>query len=147
MGGALKSLSSHDLNTFSMLVHISAKKSTNRKLFSLVSQAKQDISRFLLDGTQNDLIDRLMKEAYGDIIGTLEGGANISYDDALKAIADNIDQASVEMITSAKGSHNPDYSSFYNILIGGNRLGRGLTVNNLTVFYYARHPSSSSFCN
>jgi hypothetical protein len=138
MGGALKSLSSPGHKTFSMLVHISAKRSVNRRLFSLVSHAKRDISSFLRDGIQDERIDSLMHDAYNDISSTLEGGAHESYNDALNVIANNIDQVAVERITSDRGSHNPDYSSFYNILIGGNRLGRGLTVKNLSVFYYAR---------
>ena len=137
IGGALKSLSSSLMNTFSMLVHISAKKSVNSRLYKLVDSAREEISKFIFDGLQDERINSMLHDAYNDISKTLDG-IPASFEEALNVVKMNIDQAAIEKIISGRGSHDPNYDSFYNILIGGNRLSRGLTVKNLTVFYYAR---------
>jgi hypothetical protein len=138
IGGALKNLESPAQNNFSMLVHISAKKSVNSRLYKLVYSAKEKISKFIFDGLQDEKINSMLHDAYNnDISKTLEG-TPASFEEALNVVKMNIDQAAIEKIISGRGSHDPNYQFFYNILIGGNRLSRGLTVKNLTVFYYAR---------
>ena len=83
-------------------------------------------------------IENILKSAYDDINTTLKNNQQITYEEALDNASLYIDQGRPQRIISGKGKDDPKYNFFYNILIGGNRLSRGLTVKNLTVFYYAR---------
>ena len=143
MGGAMKYLLLPEQKNFSMLVHISAKVSVNKELFNVVSRVKNEISEVVYDlangiSANPTPIEDYLKAAYDDIKNTLEKGNSIKYEKALETISTYIDQCKLQKIISGKLKGDPNYDSFYNILIGGNRLGRGLTVKNLTVFYYAR---------
>ena len=138
IGGAMKNISFPDHTNFSMLVHISARRNINSTLYKLVVEAKDKISRVLHNESQDGRIEGMLKRAYDDISRTLTGGRRITYEEAVDQVALYIDQARPQKIISGKATDDPKYDSFYNILIGGNRLSRGLTVKNLTVFYYAR---------
>ncbi len=138
LGGAMKNISSPEQENFSMLVHISASRNINNTLYALVLNAKDKISKVLHGELKDAKIEQYLKEAYIDIEGTMENPKEIEYDEALKNAALYIDQCRPQKVMSGKSTDDPKYDSFYNILIGGNRLSRGLTVKNLTVFYYAR---------
>lgn len=138
LGGAMKNLSSPDQSNFSMLVHISASRNINSILYKLVADAKDKISRVLHHQIQDNRIECILKKAYNDIAMTINSSITISYDEAVEQVALYIDQARPQKIISGRAKDDPKYDSFYNILIGGNRLSRGLTVKNLTVFYYAK---------
>ena len=138
LGGAMKNISSQDQANFSMLVHISSSRKLNNTLYSLVIDAKDRISRVLHHEIKDIRIEKHLKDAYKDIIKTLKSNKEITYEESLANAALFIDQGRPQKVISGKSTDDPNYDSFYNILIGGNRLSRGLTVKNLTVFYYAR---------
>ncbi len=143
MGGAMKYMASHGQKNFSMLAHVSANRSANEMLFNMVSKARNEISKIVFNAVKdhskvNSPIDEFLREAYDDISKTMDDAANIGYCDTLDTVAKFIDKCMPQKIISDKSKEDPKYDAFYNILIGGNRLGRGLTVKNLTVFYYAR---------
>ncbi len=138
VGGAMKNLSYTDQAHFSMLIHITAIMKINDRLYSLVNKAKNHISRILHGDEQDEKVQKFLKDSYSDISSTLKSNKNISYDEAIETVKLYIDQSRPQKITSQKGKDDPSYDAFYNILIGGNRISRGLTVKNLTVFYYAR---------
>ncbi len=138
IGGAMKNLSSPDQSNFSMLIHISASMKVNNRLYNLTIKAKDYISRVLHGDLQNEKINKILEEAFEDIRSTISGGNNVSFNEAIDTVRVYIDQSRPQRITSQRGKDDPSYDAFYNILIGGNRISRGLTVKNLTVFYYAR---------
>lgn len=143
MGGAMKNILSPEQRNFSMLVHISYKKSINQTLFDIVSKARDEISNEVFSTAPGDSntsvkIQGILKDAYDDVQSTLVGADSISYAEALKKVSSYIDQCRPQKIISGRSKDDPKYDAFYNLLIGGDRLGRGLTVKNLTVFYYAR---------
>ena len=94
MGGALKSLESHGRSTFSMLVHISAKKSVNSRLYKLVDYAREEISKFIFDELADENINRMLHDAYNDVSKTA-GEAHASFEKALNVVKMNIDQAAI----------------------------------------------------
>ena len=138
IGGSMKNLSFPDQSNFSMLIHISASRNINSILYNLVVTAKDNISKVLHHEIHDNRIEKILKSAYDDINTTLESKNQIIYEEALDNAKLYIDQGRPQRIISGKGKDDPKYNFFYNILIGGNRLSRGLTVKNLTVFYYAR---------
>lgn len=138
LGGAMKNIASSDQANFSMLIHISASRNINSTLYSLVVEAKDRISKVLHRELHDSRIENILKDAYDDIRRTLNSSRQITYDEATRNVALYIDQARPQKVISGKSKDDPKYDSFFNILIGGNRLSRGLTVKNLTVFYYAR---------
>ncbi len=138
VGGAMKNLSSRDQGHFSMLIHITASMTLNDRLFKIVNNAKNHISGVLYGNETDEEIQNLLKEAYKDISSTMISDKEITYDDTIARVKLYIDTSRPQKITSQRGRDDPSYDAFYNILIGGNRISRGLTVQNLTVFYYAR---------
>lgn len=138
IGGAMKHISDENQTHFSMLIHITASRAINERLYSLVRKAKDHISLILNSDEENENVQKYLKDAYADIKETLKTDKEIGYDEAIETVKLYIDQSRPQKITSEKGKDDPKYDAFYNILIGGNRISRGLTVKNLTVFYYAR---------
>lgn len=138
LGAAVKNHVRPQLENFSMLVHISAKIDVNGQLYEAVKAGLSSIADYLYNSGSDTAVGELLKQSYDNISSTFGSDRLPSYDEALEIIRKHIAQASPQKIISGKSSQDPDYSNFYNILIGGNRLGRGLTIKNLTVFYYAR---------
>lgn len=138
ISGAMEYITSPNQSNFSMLVHISARKSVNNRLYELVNSARNNISKAIYGETEESSIDSCLRESFENVRATIKGGTKITYDEVLEKVKDFIDQSKPQKIISGKANDEPSYNAFYNILIGGNRLSRGLTVENLTVFYYAR---------
>lgn len=62
-------------------------------------------------------------------------------DELLRVIAENIVQ--LEVITVNVNSGEPQYGPTFNFVVGGNILGRGLTIDDLLVTYYLREAQTS----
>lgn len=140
VGASCKSVIKGANQNFAMLCHISSKKAANESLYSLINRYVQIISENIDVDDENDaqykgVLDDL-KVAFNDISSTLNG--EVQWPEVLSDIKDNIYSTNVQLIISGRHGQDPSYTSLYNILIGGDRLGRGLTIDNLTVTYYGR---------
>lgn len=142
IGASYKMISTGRSQNFSMLCHISSIRAANESLYSLVNRYIEIISENLDDETKEyhaGVIDDL-REAYRDISNTL--GGDVQWEGTLSEISDNIYSTNVQLIISGQHGQDPSYTAPYNILIGGDRLGRGLTIKNLIVTYYGRLSSA-----
>lgn len=62
-------------------------------------------------------------------------------DDLLQIVADNFRQSEVIKVNADTGE--PEYGPTYNFVVGGNILGRGVTIDDLLVTYYLREAQTS----
>ncbi len=137
VGASLKIASGRREN-FSMLCHISSRRSAHQSLHSLVHRYIQIISENIDDENKEYYkgIDEGLKLAFNDITTTF--GEKIDWNTVRSIISNNIYSTNVQIIISGPNKHDPSYTVPFNILIGGDRLGRGLTIKNLIVTYYGR---------
>lgn len=80
-----------------------------------------------------------IKEAYDDLSKTDQSLA--PFDDVLAKIERYIPGSNIKLI-NAVSSDEIKLDSVFNIFVGGNKLGRGVTIQNLLVSYYGRNPKT-----
>jgi len=80
-----------------------------------------------------------IKEAYDDLSKTDKSLA--PFDDILAKIERYIPGSTIKLI-NAPSSDEIKLDSVFNIFVGGNKLGRGVTIKNLLVSYYGRNPKT-----
>ena len=80
-----------------------------------------------------------LKAAYEDLEATHAGLRSTPFDDLLNAIEFFSPGITVKLVN---GETDEDVAvrSPYNLFVGGNKLGRGVTIKNLLVSYYGRNP-------
>jgi hypothetical protein len=119
------------------LCHVSTRKDDHRHIESLLRKYKSDLQA---DAKTRDksLIDRLYA-AHGDLLATHPPLRDVDFDELLEAITFFSPGISVKLVN---GETDEDVAvrSPYNLFVGGNKLGRGVTIKNLLVSYYGRHP-------
>ncbi len=125
----------------SMMVHPSIRRLKHNQFYEWVMQIKEHWKKTLLlpdnDPDKVDIIDEL-KLAYDDLAGTVKKLP--PFDKLLKYLPSTIGMTQVEEINTSKGK-TPliDWSSSYAyILVGGQAMDRGFTVEGLTVTYMPR---------
>lgn len=138
VGASMKHLSDREEDKFSMLCHVSSRKSPHKSVYNLVHRLIILISGALSneEGDEAQAVMQCLKEAYDDLIQTCSNPA--SFEDVIEVIKENAVAASVQIVISGGEGEDPTYDSLFNILIGGERLSRGLTIKKLLLFYYGR---------
>ena len=138
VGTVYKQLSAPD-DKYLFLAHICYKRINHQNL-------KGVIRRFLLD------LDKALREPsnssqYKKTIDWLErarvelsrtAGGIPELEELLPGIRKQVKNISPDIINADNPAAMPAYKKGMNILIGGNRLGRGVTIPGLTVTYYGR---------
>jgi hypothetical protein len=120
------------------LCHTSHKRSEHSKLEEL-------IYRFL-DRFEDELdplrgrSKALVEYAYDELCKTLEDAPPL--DEIVEDIVDRLPNRQIRVVNSEKGT-SEEASGVPNFVIGGNIVGRGLTISNLLVTYYLRRPQIS----
>ncbi|WP_145333021.1 Z1 domain-containing protein [Paenibacillus xylanexedens] len=129
-----------DGNSFSCVCHVSQRQDPHKRIGQIVNSFVTRITRSMSDPDSQDsnLIIEYLREAYDDMI--LTNANPPSFQDVIKEINECINSTSVQLLIS--GSRSATYSSPFNILIGGNRIGRGVTIKRLLVTYYGRTSKS-----
>jgi hypothetical protein len=80
-----------------------------------------------------------IQEAYDDLLKTDKSLA--PFGDVLAKIERYIPGSNIKLI-NAVSSDEIKLDSVFNIFVGGNKLGRGVTIQNLLVSYYGRNPKT-----
>ena len=124
---------------YSYLCHISHTKVKHDYLVSLIERFKEETINNLgnkaLSGYEENIAE--LKEEYDRL--------NVTEPDmpAFNQIVDKIKfylpAASVKEI-NANSNDDVKIDSVYNVFVGGNKLGRGVTIKNLLISYYGRNP-------
>ena len=128
-----------DFSDFSMLVNPSRLTYVQRDIVSKVSSYLEAYRQTFLETETNyedELSDAFM------VYKTVNPESNISLEDIIPYVRDVVRFLEVYQYNSAPDgqldiaeSHNPDNANKYKIFVGGNMLGRGLTIKNLIVTY------------
>ena len=125
----------------SMMVHPSIRRMKHNLFYEWVTMIKDHWYRILLlapsDPDRVDLVAEF-KDAYDDLVNTVK--TLPKYEKILEYLPSTIRKTVVEEINSARGrTPTIDWSSSYsNILVGGQAMDRGFTVEGLTVTYMPR---------
>lgn len=126
---------------FTFLCHISPYQRVHSKIRKLTKKFVADLYRALKrpeeDSEKREFILGYLSKAYADFNNTHQDMP--LFPDVLKVLSDNINSHEVIVLNAAPDSQsNIRLNKKYNFIIGGNKLGRGLTIPRLLVTYYGR---------
>ncbi|HEY5047421.1 MAG TPA: Z1 domain-containing protein [Rhizomicrobium sp.] len=136
VGATFKRTKDADQNC-AFLCHVSTRTSDHNHIVNLLRKYKTDLAAGLKDKDQK-VIARL-KAAYDDLAATHAGLAKSSFNDLLEAV-EFFSPGIVIKLVNGETDEDVAVRSPYNLFVGGNKLGRGVTIRNLLVSYYGRHP-------
>jgi hypothetical protein len=136
VGATFKRTKEADQNC-AFLCHVSTKTSDHKHIVDLLRKYKSDLAKDLK--TRSPKVVKRLKSAYDDLASTHRGVAKSDFDELLNSIAFLSPGIMVKLVN---GETDEDVAvrSPYNLFVGGNKLGRGVTIKNLLVSYYGRHP-------
>ncbi|MDD4762008.1 MAG: Z1 domain-containing protein, partial [Candidatus Pacebacteria bacterium] len=121
------------------LCHVSVNKIDHGHIVGLIDRYKEDTMNALLEPKSSSYkqLLRELEEAYKDLSETQ---ADLpSLDTVIENIKFYLPGANVKLI-NAETNDEIKLDAIYNIFVGGNKLGRGVTIKNLLVSYYGRNP-------
>jgi len=136
IGATFKRSKEADQNC-AFLCHVSTRKNDHNHIVDLLRKYKIDLAAGL-KAKSRSVVDRL-RVAYGDLEQTHRGLAASRFDDLLEAIEFFSPGITVKLV-NGETDEDVAVESPYNLFVGGNKLGRGVTIKNLLVSYYGRHP-------
>ncbi len=136
IGATYKRLHAANQNC-AFLCHVSTRTDDHKHIETLLRKYKTDLAAGVKAGKPS-LIKRL-KAGYEDLSSTHAGVASTSFDQLLEAIQ-FYSAGVVVKIVNGQTDEDVAVHSPYNLFVGGNKLGRGVTIKNLLVSYYGRNP-------
>ncbi|SED14865.1 Z1 domain-containing protein [Paenibacillus sp. GP183] len=136
---ASSKLLSGEGTAYSCMLHLSHLQEPHRRLETLIHGFITRLTRALLNTGSADrpVVLSYLQEAYDDMRLTKDNSPE--FEDVCQEIIDNIVSTHIQVLISERDNKIPSYDSPFNILIGGNRLGRGVTIKGLLVTYYGRN--------
>jgi len=119
------------------LCHVSTRTSDHKHIVDLLHKYKADLASGLKGN--NARLLRRFRAAFDDLAATHKELANTDLVKLLKKIEFLSPGITVKLVN---GETDEDVALHapYNLFVGGNKLGRGVTIKNLLVSYYGRHP-------
>jgi hypothetical protein len=123
---------------FAFLCHVSMSNRDHTYIQQLFDDFKQDTAPILASRpAKYKVVRKALEDAYADLGGT---EPNLPPLDEIEAkVAFYLKGANIKLI-NAQSNDEIKLDSKFNIFIGGNKLGRGVTIKNLLVSYYGRNP-------
>jgi hypothetical protein len=121
------------------LCHVSTKNSDHNHIEAMLRNYKTALADGL-KGKSQQVVDRL-KVAYNELEKTHPALHKTSFDRIVEAIAFFSAGIAVKLV-NGETDEDVAVQSPYNLFVGGNKLGRGVTIKNLLVSYYGRNPKS-----
>jgi hypothetical protein len=142
-GTALRQLATKKSEVLSMLIHIAhtkishhAVKDTLKRYLAWLDKGLRD----KLSATDTKRAQTAIGDAYKELAKTYERPPGFA--EVLEKLRSNLRNANPEIIDADNPNRKPEYHPGMNFLIGGNRLGRGVTIEGLVITYYARDAKS-----
>lgn len=136
IGATFKRRKEADQNC-AFLCHVSTRTDDHKHIVELMRKYKTHLTTGLK--AKNRTVLTRLKAAYDDLASTHEGLRNSDFDGLLEAIEFFSPGISVKLV-NGETDEDVAVKSPYNLFVGGNKLGRGVTIKNLLVSYYGRHP-------
>ncbi|WNZ62426.1 Z1 domain-containing protein [Myxococcus sp. MxC21-1] len=126
---------------YSALIHICHRRINQEHVSQVIRSFVTDFDRALrgqLSATKQTQAVAWLKEAWDELKKT---SSELMPLDALRTrLEKTLRNAIPEVINADNPTEEPEYRPGMNILVGGNRLGRGVTIKGLMVTYYGRDP-------
>jgi hypothetical protein len=136
VGATFKRTREADQNC-AFLCHVSTRTDDHRHIVDLLRRYKTDLAAKLK--TKNQAVTERLKAAYDDLVMTHQGLGQSKFGNLLEAIEFFSPGITVKLV-NGETDEDVAVKSPYNLFVGGNKLGRGVTIKNLLVSYYGRHP-------
>lgn len=136
VGATYKRTKDADQNC-AFLCHVSTRTSDHGHIVDLLRSYKTTLAS-KLKAKDSKIISRL-KSAYDDLTSTDPGLKGSPFDELLDAI-EFLSPGIMVKLVNGETDEDVAVKSPYNLFVGGNKLGRGVTIKNLLVSYYGRHP-------
>lgn len=136
IGATFKRTTDADQNC-AFLCHVSTRTDDHKHIVNLLRKYKVDLAAGIR--TKKPLIDRRLRAAYDDLARTHEGLRGKKFDELVEAIGFFSPGITVKLV-NGETDEDVAVKSPYNLFVGGNKLGRGVTIKNLLVSYYGRNP-------
>lgn len=144
---------SHDIEipssdlTYSFLCHISQKKKDHSKAENVIRSYFRYLQEGVNSATAIDLrtnVEKELRNAYEDLSTTVNKDLP-SFTQVFEELRGFITGTDIQVLNSNNEEQNQaHYDRRYNILIGGNKLARGVTIKNLLVTYYGRQAKKTN---
>lgn len=138
-GGAIRFLETGNREVLSMLIHIAHKRVSHQAVQRTLQEYVGWLDRALRgreSATSAGKARDHIQKAYDELKKTC---AHLPPMQAvLDRLRSDLRNAQPEVIDADNPNRKPEYRRGLNFLIGGNRLGRGVTIEGLTVTFYAR---------
>ena len=119
------------------LCHVSTRTTDHRHIVNLLRTYKTDLVAGVRD--RKAAVIKRLQEAYDDLARTHEELLNSNFEELLGYI-EFLSPGIVVKLVNGETDEDVAVRSPYNLFVGGNKLGRGVTIKNLLVSYYGRHP-------
>ncbi len=133
--------------TFALLCHISEKKADH----DLADKAIAALYRWLNDGLSEEpehpiriAVTQALERAYQDLFPDGPQRRVPNLDKVITEMRGVFPGTDIQVLNSSSNQREPRTSSVYNILIGGTKLSRGVTLDGLIVTYYGRRPKRAN---
>jgi hypothetical protein len=136
IGATFKRTMEADQNC-AFLCHVSTRKDDHKHIVDLLRKYKEDLAIGVKAGKRS--VTNRLKAAYDDLAQTHEGLRGKKFEDLIEAIGFFSPGITVKLV-NGETDEDVAVKSPYNLFVGGNKLGRGVTIKNLLVSYYGRNP-------
>jgi Z1 domain len=136
--GSIYKMQSEPDGIYSFLAHICYKKDSHNNLDKIISSFIIKLDKALrgqASATEQKQALKMLEKAYAELTKT---AALPPLQDLIEDLKDELRNAIPKIINANNPDKEPKYDPGMNILIGGNRLGRGVTIDGLMVTYYGR---------
>lgn len=124
---------------FAFLCHVSMNKGDHAHIVKLLDNFKEEMITTI--GSPSSIkyktLMRELKVAYDDLATT--DSSLPSFKQVVEKIEFYIKGANIKLI-NATSNEEIKLDAIFNLFVGGNKLGRGVTIKNLLVSYYGRNP-------
>lgn len=136
VGATYKRTKEADANC-AFLCHVSTLTADHRHIENLLRTYKRQLAEGVR--SKNAAVLKRLKAAYDDLSATHPGIGREKFETLVDAIGFLSAGITVKLVN---GQTDEDVAvrSPYNLFVGGNKLGRGVTIKNLLVSYYGRNP-------
>ncbi|MCT7950787.1 Z1 domain-containing protein [Ancylothrix sp. C2] len=137
--GAVYKMQSEPDGIYSFLAHICYKQDNQENLEKIISGFVVELDKSLrgqLSATKEEQARKWLTEAYQELSKTALYLPSLDY--LIEELKHELRRAIPKVINANNPDKKPNYTPGMNILIGGNRLGRGVTIEGLMVTYYGR---------
>ena len=136
IGATYKRTKDADQNC-AFLCHVSTRTTDHQHIVDLLRKYKADLATAIK--ARAPAVTRRLRAAYDDLAATHRDLAASDFDSLVDAVGFFSPGITVKLVN---GQTDEDVAvrSPYNLFVGGNKLGRGVTIKNLLVSYYGRNP-------